>query len=199
MNANSTLILCDGCGFSASPEHIAARIERLEQATRFRPIHINVLFVALEPMPHLRNLVDSLLSALNHSDFSGSDGAGPTKAVPESSVHLASSGPKPQDELGGTEETTAKLLEFQKRGYYLSFLSECPITVRNSASHERRETDESVMRECISRLAPTLIKRIRFNYKPKHVALVGGSLRPLIEVFEDAGIGPLLLLDRGVP
>src|SRR5216683_5747450 len=51
MDANSTPILCDGCGLAASAEHIAARMERLELATRFRPIHINVLFVALQPMP----------------------------------------------------------------------------------------------------------------------------------------------------
>src|SRR5216684_570798 len=152
MDTNSTPILCDGCGLAASPEHIAARIERLELATRFRPIHINVLFVALEPMPHSRNLVDSLLSALNHSDFSGSDGAGLGQALSGSSVRLSSNEAKPQDEFDSAEETTAKLLEFQRRGNYLSFLSECPITVRNSASHERQETDERVVRDCISRL-----------------------------------------------
>jgi hypothetical protein len=57
----------------------------------------------------------------------------------------------------------------------------------------------SAARECISRLAPTLIKRIRFNYRPKHVVLLGTHLSPLIGVFEDAGLGPLLLLDRGAP
>src|SRR6267154_51513 len=34
MNLNSTMIICDGCGLPASPEHIAARVERLELATR---------------------------------------------------------------------------------------------------------------------------------------------------------------------
>jgi hypothetical protein len=44
----------------------------------------------------------------------------------------------------------------------------------------------------ISSLAPTLIKRIRFNYKPKHIALVGTNLQPLIEVLQQSGLGPLL-------
>jgi len=35
-----TLLPCDGCGQPASAEHIARRLQRLEWATRFRPIHI---------------------------------------------------------------------------------------------------------------------------------------------------------------
>jgi hypothetical protein len=40
-------ILCDGCGQPATPEHIAERIHRLELATRYRPIHIQVLWLIL--------------------------------------------------------------------------------------------------------------------------------------------------------
>src|ERR1700738_3778969 len=75
MNLNSTSIICDGCGLPPSPAHIAARVQRLELATRFRPIHIDVLFVALEPMPRMasdfyrppesRDFFDPFLSALN--------------------------------------------------------------------------------------------------------------------------------------
>src|SRR6266571_1146765 len=183
MDTNSTPILCDGCGLAASAEHIAARMERLELATRFRPIHVNVLFVALQPMPRpeddfyrppeSRDFFDSFLSAL---DIAPEDG-------------------------------NAMLLEFQKRGYCLTYLSECPVTPQDSASPGRmqgrpeagQKTGDSVARECISRLAPTLIKRIRFNYKPKHIALLGTNLSPLIEIFEQAGMAPLLLLDQGRP
>ena len=197
MGANTTAILCDGCGLPASPEHIAARMERLERVTRFRPIHINVLFVALEPMPRpeddfyrppqSRDFFDSFLSALNIFPEGGN-------AILESN---------------GSEGDTAKLLEFQRRGYYLTYLSECPVTPQFSASpggvravhaaRQEQEKDESIARECISRLAPTLVRRIRFNYKPKHVALLGTNLSPLIEVFKRAGIGPLLLPDQGAP
>jgi hypothetical protein len=181
MGANSTSILCDGCGLPASPEHIAARVERLEWATRFRPIHIHVLFVALEPMPgseddfyrrpQSRDFFDSFLSAL---DISSDPGNGANNSA---------------------EAGTGKLLEFQRRGYYLTYLSECPVTPEHSASLGQQD-DESAARECISRLAPTLIKRIRFNYKPKHVALLGANLSPLIEIFERASTGPLLLLNQ---
>ena len=191
MDANTTAILCDGCGLPATPAHTAARMERLELVTRFRPIHINVLFVTLEPVPRpeddfyrppqSRDFFDAFLSALNISPEAG----------------------KANLESNGSEGDTAKLLEFQRRGYYLSYLSECPVTPPLPAgpSRERasQDRDESIASECISRLAPTLVKRIRFNYKPKHVALLGTNMAPLIEVFEHAGIGPLLVLHQGAP
>jgi len=179
MDAKSTSILCDGCGFPASSEHIAARMERLELVTRFRPIHIQVLFVALNPMPRpqdefyrppeSRQFFDSLLSALGISTDAESNPA---------------------------EAAAANLLEFQRRGYYLTYLSECPLPAQHSASQSGGDTAAS---GCVSRLAPTLVKRIRFNYKPKHVALLGTTLSPLIEIFEQAGIAPLLFLDQGRP
>ena len=65
---------------------------------------------------------------------------------------------------------TARLAEFQRRGYYLAYLSECPIP-------ENREPAAST----IARLGPTLIRRIRFNYRPKHIAPLGQELFPLVE------------------
>jgi hypothetical protein len=184
MNSNSTSILCDGCGMPASPAHLTARLERLELATRFRPIHIHLLFVALQPAPRLeddfyrppesRDFFDPFMSAL---------GISPEEA-------------KQNGESNDREAGVSRLLEFQRRGHYLTYLSECPGIAGNSGS---LGSDAGVAREYISRLAPALIKRIRFNYKPKHIALLGTNLSPLIEVFEHAGIRPRLLLDRGAP
>ena len=252
MEAEAFSIVCDGCGLPASPEHIAARMERLELVTRFRPIHIHLLFVAFDPMPRLeddfykppesRDFFDSFLSAMNISP--DAEGRGPHPGTAEIS---------PQAESTGRDAGPAMLLEFQRRGCYLTYLSECPVTPEHSANVHaaRRSRDQdqlqrlkptegesgsaglkpgpprrsetsthgttnvevkrevanlgidgtqvSATRECISRLAPTLIKRIRFNYRPKHVVLLGTQLSPLIGVFEDAGLGPLLLLDRGAP
>src|SRR5271154_5393770 len=39
------LITCDGCGQVASPEHLAARLRRLECASRWRPLHIQTLLL----------------------------------------------------------------------------------------------------------------------------------------------------------
>ena len=36
---------CDGCGQIASTGHIAQRLQRLEWATRYRPVHIQALFL----------------------------------------------------------------------------------------------------------------------------------------------------------
>ena len=49
MGTSTNYLPCDGCGLPASPEHIAERVRRLELSTRFRPIHMGVLFVALAP------------------------------------------------------------------------------------------------------------------------------------------------------
>ena len=43
------MVVCDGCGAQADDAHIRARIERLELATRFRPIHIQVLLIDAAP------------------------------------------------------------------------------------------------------------------------------------------------------
>lgn len=171
MNMNSASILCDGCGLPASPGHIAARLARLELATRFRPIHIDTLFVALQPMPRLeddfyrppdaRNFFDAFLSALD--------------VLPEART--------PGREGNGRDADISRLLEFQRKGYYLAYLSECPLPAQE---------DADMARASIARLAPTLIKRIRFNYKPKHIALLGTQLDPLIEIFREAGMSPVL-------
>jgi hypothetical protein len=166
MQTPANPILCDGCSRPASPAHIAERVARLERATRFRPVHINVLFVAFAPAPRPEDdfygppqsnaLFDSLLDALDIAPAAG--------------------------------DPSATLAEFQRKGYYLSYLSECA-------------TPEEPGREAkaISALSPALIRRIRFNYKPKHIVLLGAGLASLIEILEESGLGPLLLLDRGGP
>ena len=43
-------IICDGCGQPASSEHTARRLQRLEWATRYRPIHLHTLLLgAISP------------------------------------------------------------------------------------------------------------------------------------------------------
>jgi len=43
------MAICDGCGAVADAEHIRARIQRLELATRYRPIHIHTLLIGTAP------------------------------------------------------------------------------------------------------------------------------------------------------
>jgi hypothetical protein len=44
MQRNQELV-CDGCGQIAPPEHVARRLQRLEWATRYRPVHIGTLLL----------------------------------------------------------------------------------------------------------------------------------------------------------
>jgi hypothetical protein len=175
MGTSPNCLPCDGCGLPASPEHIAGRVRRLEFSTRFRPVHMSVLFVALAPPvrpvddfygpPESKEFFDPLLDALEI--YSSTD-----RAALGSDAQAAD---------------TTRLAEFQRRGYYLAYLSECPMP-------ENGEPAAST----IARLAPMLIRRIRFNYKPKHVAPLGQELFPLIDLLRVAGIGPLLTLDQGL-
>jgi hypothetical protein len=166
---------CDGCGLPASPQHIAERVRRLELSTRFRPVHMGMLFVALAPParleddfyapPESKEFFNPFLEALEISSSA-------VRTAPGSDAHAAD---------------TARLAEFQRRGYYLAYLSECPIP-------ENKEPAAST----IARLGPTLIRRIRFNYKPKHIAPLGQELFPLIDLLRTAGIEPILTLDQGL-
>jgi hypothetical protein len=174
MASSSNTLLCDGCGQPASPEHIAQRLRRLELSTRFRPVHIGVLFIALAPVPRpeddfygppeSKEFFNHLLDAVQ---------------IP---VHPSQAG----QESDAAAIASARLLGFQRRGYYLAYLSECPITGA-----------EEPVATTISRLAPTLVRRIRLNYKPKQIATLGPELAPLAEVLNGPGIGSILTLDQG--
>lgn len=167
---------CDGCGLPASPQHIADRLKRLELYTRFRPVHIGILFVALAPalrpeddfygLAEPREFADPFLEALEI--YSSAD-----HSAAESNAHSANS---------------ARLAEFQRKGYYLAYLSECPLP----------ENEDSVS-PTIARLGPTLIRRIRFNYKPKHIAPLGQELLALADLLRAASLGPILTLDGALP
>jgi hypothetical protein len=170
----NNLLVCDGCSLAASPNHTAERIRRLELATQFRPLHISILFIALAPQARLENyfytpqeskaLFDPLMDALE----------------------ISSASDKSQREAGSQRGDSERLGEFQRRGYFLTYLSECPV----------RASTEPVA-ATISRLGPTLIRRVRLNYRPKNIALLGPELFPLIEMFQSAGIGPLLTSHQG--
>jgi hypothetical protein len=170
MDSSAREILCDGCGLPASQEHIAARIRRLELATQFRPIHIGILFVSLAPPLKPE---DDFYAPAASREFSDPFLEGLEISVP---------GDTPLAQIDAQ-----KLVEFQRRGYFLSCLSECPMPAGADVP------------ETIRRQASDLVRRIRFNYKPKQVALLGMELAPVVEVLASAGIGPSLILNQGLP
>src|ERR1039458_1147355 len=102
------MINCDGCGRPASPGHIAERVGRLELATRSSLPHIQILFVALAPQDHLED--DFYGPPRSRHDFdSFLDAVGISAPVPNASA-----------ETGQSNDATARLAEFQRKGYYLS-------------------------------------------------------------------------------
>jgi hypothetical protein len=165
--------VCDGCGVQADDAHIRRRIERLELATRFRPIHIHVLLIDAAPPSRLEDYFYRL--ACNREGRS-------KNARYYFDEIVKCSGFAPHSEM--TEESA--LAEFQHRGFYLAHVLECPIEPADAAA-------------AIERAGPVLIRRIEKSYKPKYVALLSASLAKVIPLFERSELRDRLRLNHGKP
>ena len=176
METAENILNCDGCGLPASAVHVGERVRRLELSTRFRPVHIGILFLALAP------------AARPTDDFYGPPESGAFFDLFLEALGISSPGEKSASESEPSAAGVARLTEFQRRGYYLSYLSECPAPAGSEPTVSM-----------IARLAPTLLRRIRFNYKPKVIAPLGSELLPLVDVLKAAQIGAALALDQGLP
>lgn len=101
----SEQLVCDGCGQFADQGHVARRLKRLENMTRYRPIHVQALFLsAASPAAD----ADHLYSA--EGEFRG-----------EGLALLRALGIDP---AGKSVETV--LTDFQRRGFLLTHILECP-------------------------------------------------------------------------
>jgi hypothetical protein len=109
VSASPQPILCDGCGAAATPEHIRERVERLEIATRFRPIHISVLFLISSPEPGL--------------DFYDASPRPP--GAREILLDALSIPP--------ATATESRLGDFQRHGFYFASVAECPLPAASAA------------------------------------------------------------------
>lgn len=174
---------CDGCGRRASEAHLRERTARLERATRFRPIHIGVLFLAYAP---------PLDIADDFYRFAG-----------DSAVRSASSWMFFQELMYGAglesdslASEEAALAEFQHRGFYLAYACECPLE-EGDLGNGQKTTMPLSGKDLAQSFGITMTKRIQFSYKPKRIVLLSRATRDLIPLFEKAGFGDLLLLDRG--
>jgi hypothetical protein len=168
MTANTSEILCDGCGQPASPEHIAQRLQRLEWATRYRPIHLHTLLLGAS-------------SPQMPAEFLYS----PEEAHAGEAANLvAAAGISSAGKSGD-----AILSEFQRRGIYLTHVLECPLDVPSNAAY-------FLSNALVTRL-PTLFTRIRRSLKPKRLAFISSNLTPLIERFASAQLSCELALDDG--
>jgi hypothetical protein len=168
MTANTSEILCDGCGQPASPEHLARRLQRLEWATRYRPIHLHTLVLgAFSPEAPAEFL------------YSPEEAHSGKAANLIAAAGISTAG----------KSADAVLAEFQRRGIYLTHVLECPLDVPSSKS--------DLLNDVLIPRLPTLFTRIRRSLKPKRLALISGSLTPLIERFASAQLNCELVLDDG--
>jgi hypothetical protein len=159
VTAPTHILPCDGCGQLAAPEHLAARLARLEQATRYRPLHIQTLlvsaFVPAEPSHYLyaaggtfEGEAAQLLSALEIST------------------------------AGKSRE--AVLTDFQKRGLLLTHIMACP--------PEFNRDVESLQALLASQVQVALVG-IRRSLKPKRVVVISHSLDLLKRELNEASLG----------
>jgi hypothetical protein len=125
------LLVCDGCGQSASPEHIARRLVRLEWTTRYRPVHIGALLLGS-------------VSPLAEQDFLYSG-----KFQGEAGRLLEAVGISTP---GKSAETI--LSEFQRGGFFLAHVLECPL----EPSEAEKASSQSLLAERVSQVL-TRIRR----------------------------------------
>ena len=177
MNSLKTLP-CDGCGQPASAEHLAARLQRLEWATRFRPVHIGVLFLgAASPAAAGDYLYAGAGDNAQEATAGALDGEG---------RHLLSATGLLARAQGQASGPAAALAEFQHRGYFLTHVLECPSEVSDEAGRAAMENQ-----------LPLVLARIRRSLRPKRIALIAQSLDALLARFAASELGATLLLDGG--
>ncbi len=168
--SNSSIFICDGCGQPASPEHTTRRLQRLEWMTRFRPVHIGTVLLGAAS-PEL------------DSDFLYSDTA---EITGEAAAVLAAAG---IFAVGKTKQ--AVLVEFQRGGFLLGYVAECPLEPPSREGATRDDLLRSRM--------PAFLARLRRSFRPKRIACISGALGPLFASLTETDLGCALLSDQGLP
>jgi hypothetical protein len=166
VNSKHSLI-CDGCGQAASAEHLAARVRRLEWATRWRPLHIQTLLLgAVAPVDE----ADFIYAAAH--EFAG-------EAARVLRVAGIAGAGKPADAIHH---------ELQRTGIFVGYLLDCPF---------EGNPGKEALAQLLAGRVPTTLKRIRRSLRPKRVALISPELDTLLEKFTPEALACDVLLDGG--
>jgi len=166
--------VCDACGVRTDEDHIRRRVERLELATRYRPVHIKILLLDGAPPARLEDFfyqatkVRSTRSQASRMYF---DELVKCAGIPV--------GPDLREE--------SALTDFQRRGFFLTSAVECPFE------------EQSDPLGALRRLAPTVMKRVQTSYNPSYVVPLSPPTQELIRLFGLVGWGDRLVLNKGVP
>lgn len=167
---SSVKLSCDGCGQNASTEHIARRLQRLEWATRYRPVHINTLLLSdYSPLREEEFLYSPV------GEFQG-----------EARVLLEAAR---VSRAGKSKE--AVQAEFQRAGFFLTHILECPIEKENGHFEE--------LNRMLERRLSVVGTRIRRSLNPKRVVLIANILEPIVKAVVGLELNCPLILDGGKP
>ena len=167
---SSSVLLCDGCGQTAPAEHIARRLKRLEWTTRYRPVHIQTLLLGA-------------FSPMDERDFLYAPGG---EFRGEAALLLDAVG---ISTVGKTAE--AVHAEFQRAGFFLTHLLECPMEGGGSLPADAKAALNG-------RLA-ALATRIRRSLKPRRVMAIAEELAVVVDNILALDLGCPLMLDHGKP
>ncbi|GAC1627719.1 MAG: hypothetical protein PVS2B2_16220 [Candidatus Acidiferrum sp.] len=167
-------LLCDGCGQAASPDHFARRLQRLEWATRYRPVHMQALLLSgVSPA-----------AAEEFLYFRGAGGG--TSYEGEAAWLLSALGishkGKPAEDV---------LTEFQRRGLFLTHALECPM--------EFGPGDRLELATLLETRFNDVCVKIRRSLKPKRVVILSSAMRSIANRFAAANLGCPVELDEGKP
>jgi hypothetical protein len=155
----SPLLLCDGCGQSASPAHLARRLQRLEWTTRYRPVHIQALLLG-----GIAPEADAAFLYCPEGNYQGE------AANLLDALRISRAG----------RSADAILTDFQKGGLLLTHVLECPLETGVSPAGAHLLLEKQL---------PTVIARIRRSLKPKRLVLFSVELATLAGKFTEAALG----------
>jgi hypothetical protein len=162
--------MCDGCGQTASAEHIARRLKRLEWTTRYRPVHIQTLLLGAFS-PH----EDKDFLYAPDGEFHG-----------EAALLLDAAG------ISTTGKTVEAVhAEFQRAGFFLTHVLECPLDAEGGLRAD--------MQAALKGRLAAVATRIRRSLKPKRVMAVTEELTAVINDVMALDLGCPVLLDNGKP
>lgn len=162
-------VVCDGCGQGTTSEHIARRLERLEQTTRYRPVHIQAVFLSAQ-------------SPSNSGEFlySGQGGFQGEAGALLSALQIGTTGREPE----------ATLSEFQRKGFLLTHVLECA----SETGAAKADLTESLRAKL-----PSVLRRLRVSLKPKKVYVISPEMAAVCGELAKAQIGAELMLDGASP
>jgi hypothetical protein len=165
---NSIVLPCDGCGQTASTEHIARRLQHLEWTTRYRPVHINTLLLGA-------------FSPVEQRDFLYAPGG---EFHGEAAMLLEALGISTTGKAADVVHA-----EFQRGGFFLTHVLECPL--------DRDSEDRSEAAGLLARRLQPLATRIRRSLKPRRVVLISRALGPILGQILALELGCPVVLDHG--